>query len=206
MPNKKITQLTINNNPTLSDVFPVVNDGITKQLSLTGLTAFIGPYIDTVNPTFTGGTVSGPTRFTNGLTANTISATTYQNLPIDIRVTGGTYSAGTTTFRNNTGGTFSVTGFTNNIKHWLQNETKILQSNETIVISGDYVLVNTNLDLQKGTDITIGNLTFNKYAQLYIGGNMLLLNSNIVNDGLINVAGAIIFSGNSTITGLGIIN
>jgi len=31
---------------------------------------------------FTGGTVTGPTVFTNGLTANTISATTYQNLPI----------------------------------------------------------------------------------------------------------------------------
>lgn len=30
---------------------------------------------------FTGGTVSGATQFTGGLTANTISATTYQNLP-----------------------------------------------------------------------------------------------------------------------------
>jgi hypothetical protein len=171
MPNKKITQLTINNNPSLSDVFPVVNDGITKQLSLTGLTAFIAPYIDTVNPV----------------------------------LTGGTYSDDIIVFTNNTGGTFSVTGLTSNVKHWLQNETKVLQSDETLVISGDYVLVNTNLDLQKDTDITIGNLTFNKYAQIYIGGNMLLLNSNIVNDGLINVAGAIIFSGNSTITGLGII-
>jgi len=62
--------------------------------------------------TFTGGTVTGPTIFTNGLTANTISATTYQNLPIDIRVTGGTYTNGTATFRNNTGGTFNVTGLT----------------------------------------------------------------------------------------------
>ena len=61
--------------------------------------------------TFTGGTVSGATIFTNGLTANTISATTYYNLPKDIFVTGGTYSAGTTTFINNTGGTFNVTGF-----------------------------------------------------------------------------------------------
>ena len=42
---------------------------------------------------------------------NTISATTYQNLPTDVRVTGGTYSSGTATFTNNTGGTFSVTGF-----------------------------------------------------------------------------------------------
>lgn len=31
--------------------------------------------------TFSGGTVTGPTNFTNGLTANTISATTYSNLP-----------------------------------------------------------------------------------------------------------------------------
>ena len=60
---------------------------------------------------FTGGTVSGPTYFTNGLTANTISATTYYNLPIDVYITGATYSNGTAIFRNNTGGTFSVTGF-----------------------------------------------------------------------------------------------
>jgi hypothetical protein len=59
-----------------------------------------------------GGTVTGNTIFTSGLTATTISATTYLNLPTDIRVTGGTYSNGTTTFTNNTGGTFTVTGFT----------------------------------------------------------------------------------------------
>ena len=60
---------------------------------------------------FTGGTVTGATDFTNGLTANTISATTYLNLPTDVRVTGGTYSNGTATFTNNTGGTFDVIGF-----------------------------------------------------------------------------------------------
>lgn len=58
-----------------------------------------------------GGTVTGNTVFNLGLSANTISATTYQNLPIDIRVTGGTYSNGSVTFTNNTGGTFNVTGF-----------------------------------------------------------------------------------------------
>jgi len=59
-----------------------------------------------------GGTVSGGTQFTIGLTANTISATTYLNLPQDIFVTGGTYSASTITFINNSGGTFNVTGVT----------------------------------------------------------------------------------------------
>jgi hypothetical protein len=48
----------------------------------------------------------------NGLTATTISATTYLNLPLDVRVTGGTFSGSTAIFTNNTGGTFSVTGFT----------------------------------------------------------------------------------------------
>lgn len=70
-----------------------------------------GTYLNLPSSTFTGGTITGPTIFTNGLTANTISATTYYNLPTDIRVTGGTYSAGTATFTNNTGGTFNVTGF-----------------------------------------------------------------------------------------------
>jgi len=58
-----------------------------------------------------GGTVFGPTIFTDGITANTISATTYQNLPKDIFVTGGTYNNGTATFTNNSGGTFGVSGF-----------------------------------------------------------------------------------------------
>ena len=64
---------------------------------------------------FTGGTIANLTvtgnTIVDGLTATTISATTYNNLPTDVRVTGGTYSNGTATFTNNTGGTFSVSGF-----------------------------------------------------------------------------------------------
>ena len=66
-----------------------------------------GGTISTVINTMTGLTVNGNVNITG-----TLSATTYLNLPIDVRVTGGTYSAGTTTFNNNTGGTFTVTGFT----------------------------------------------------------------------------------------------
>jgi hypothetical protein len=45
--------------------------------------------------TFTGGTVSGPTTFTAGLTATTLSATTYLGLP-NTTFTGGTVSGATT--------------------------------------------------------------------------------------------------------------
>jgi hypothetical protein len=59
-----------------------------------------------------GGTVTGPTIFQNGLTANTISATTYFNLPVT-NFTGGTVSGAT----NFTGGlsanTFSATTYFN---------------------------------------------------------------------------------------------
>jgi hypothetical protein len=72
-----------------------------------GTSSLSGEYLP-----LSGGTVSGETRFTSGVSATTISATTYQNLPLDIRVTGGTYSNGTAIFTNNTGGTFNVTGFT----------------------------------------------------------------------------------------------
>ena len=78
---------------------------------LTANTISATTYQNLPNTTFTGGTVSGATNFTGGLTANTISATTYQNLPQDIFVTGGTYTSGNVIFTNNSGGTFTVTGF-----------------------------------------------------------------------------------------------
>jgi hypothetical protein len=88
--------------------------------------------------TFTGGTVSGGTNFTNGLTANTISATTYQNLPVntDVFVTGGTFNSSTITFTNNTGGTFSVSGISSGT-----NLSKILfvdpNGNDSTAVKGD---------------------------------------------------------------------
>jgi hypothetical protein len=78
----------------------------TFGINFTGSTSSSGDYLP-----LSGGTVTGGTIFQSGLTANTISATTYQNLPQDVFVTGGTYTAGSATFTNTTGGTFSVTGF-----------------------------------------------------------------------------------------------
>jgi hypothetical protein len=80
----------------------------TKQASISNIgNLSVGGVDDTVNKL----QIYGNTRLYGDLSANTISATTYLNLPTDIRVTGGTYTAGTATFRNNTGGTFNVTGF-----------------------------------------------------------------------------------------------
>jgi hypothetical protein len=79
------------------------------------------------NNTFTiednsGSTYSAVINSVTGLTVNgNLSASTYQNLPLDIYVTGGTYSVGTIIFTNNTGGTFNVTGLTTT-----QNLSKIL--------------------------------------------------------------------------------
>jgi hypothetical protein len=64
------------------------------------------------------GYISGTTFQTNGtflndggITATTVSATTYYNLPTDITVTGGTYSSGTLKLRNNNLSTITVSGF-----------------------------------------------------------------------------------------------
>ena len=75
-------------------------------VSVTGVTELFDNYLP-----LSGGTVTGKTIFTSGLTANTISATTYDNLPTFI--TGATYFQGETTYSNSTGGTFSVFGPSN---------------------------------------------------------------------------------------------
>lgn len=95
MANKKITQLSVNTNPSGSDVFPIVNGGETKQLTLSGLTAYLEPFLAS-DYVFTGGTVSGSTTFTNGVNTNSISATTYLNLPVT-QFTGGTVNGLTAT-------------------------------------------------------------------------------------------------------------
>jgi len=110
--------------------------------------------------TFTGGTVTGPTNFTDGLSANTISATTYYNLPIDIRVTGGTYSNGTTTFTNNTGGTFSVSGFSTGTSSTDTFVTGATYSNNTFAFTNNTggtfnVLFNTVTGLTVNGDLTV---------------------------------------------------
>ena len=177
MPNKKISALNTNTSPTLNDVFPIVNNGETKKLTLGGLNTFLQTTLSIDNTT----------------------------------ITGGTYSAGTLTLINNTGGTITIDGFYENQKNWISDRNITINSDETVVISGNYVLENSTLTINdSGISITANTLnssvlTFNKYGQLFIGGYLLLINSNIINNGLISIGGAPIFSGASTMTGTGIL-
>jgi hypothetical protein len=133
-------------------------------------------YPATIN-VVTGLTVNG------SLSANTISASTYYNLPTDIKITGGTYSNGTTTFTNNTGGTFTVTGyytgsteiFTTGATY---NSNTFTYTNNT---GGTYsVLFNVVTGLTVNGNLTItGNTSFQAItgATLNITGDTKLSNS-----------------------------
>lgn len=118
MANVKITELPLISfsSITNNDVIPIVDVGAntTSKVLISDLKTLF-----TVS--FTGGTVSGNTIFQNGLTSNTISATTYQNLPIDPNtyITGFSYNDNTFTIGDNSGNTFNstindVTGLTVN--------------------------------------------------------------------------------------------
>lgn len=72
--------------------------------------------------------------------SSTIYATTYLNLPTDIRITGSTYSNNTFTYTNNTGGTFNV----------LFNTVTGLTVNGNLTVTG-----NTNVRAFTGTSGTI---------------------------------------------------
>ncbi len=110
---------------TPSDLIHIVITGDTSQNSagssfkaelgqLAGL--FSGGSVSGDYLPLSGGTVSGATNFTNGLTANTMSASTLfvngVQITGDTFVTGGTFLIDTLTFTNNQNNTFQVTGIT----------------------------------------------------------------------------------------------
>jgi hypothetical protein len=101
------------------------------------------PLTATIN-VVSGLTVNGDLIITGNTTLNTLSATTYYNLPIDIRTTGATYNNNTFTFTNNTGGTYSV----------LFNTVTGLTVNGNLTVTG-------NTSLQGLTVTTISATTYN---------------------------------------------
>jgi hypothetical protein len=119
---KTIGQLTFLPQVTNDTLFPVELSGVTYHISYSSISqndVFVtGATYDNANTlTFTnnsGGTFDVSFNEFTGITANTISATTYENLPLDVFVTGGTFdnNSDTLTFTNNSGGTFNVSGLT----------------------------------------------------------------------------------------------
>jgi len=129
----------------------------------------------------TGLTINGDLNVTgntiaDSITANTISATTYENLPIDIRITGGTYSSGTATFTNNTGGTFNVTGFyTGNTDNYITGGT-FDKNTETLTL----------------TDVTGGTISISGFSDVFVTGGTFLGGSIVFTNnsgGTFNVSG-----------------
>ena len=156
------------------DLIPTLRRRAGMLVGVSGGTTYyklkVGPWNNTISDwelfelgsNFTGGTVTGATIFTNGLTANTISATTYQNLPKDIFVTGGSYSNGVATFINNTGGTFNVIGFfTGNTDNFITGGT-FNKNTETLTltnVSGGTISISGFSDVFV-TGVTYNNNTF----------------------------------------------
>ena len=105
---KGLTRLSIDPSSETTPIAVGVNDPRFLK-SITGVTNTSGSLIFSNN---SGETINFSGLSLSSLESNTISATTYYNLPTDITVTGGTYTGNTIVFTNNTGGTFSVTGIT----------------------------------------------------------------------------------------------
>lgn len=93
---------------------------------------------------FTGGTVSGATEFTGGLTANTLNVNGI-NITGDTYVTGGTYSAGTIDFNYNFGGGFQVLNL-------YTGETVTISGGTDIEIVGTYPNFGVNFTGTTGVD------------------------------------------------------
>lgn len=89
--------------------------------------------------------------FVNGLTATTISGTTYYGLPTDVTVTGGTLSNGIVTMNNNIGGTFTISGFSTT-----NNGTTSLDFGFSNGLEGDYTMTGvTNPNITSDSQVLI---------------------------------------------------
>ena len=138
---------------------------------------------------FTGGTVSGETIFTNGVTATTISASTYFGLPLDIYVTGGTYNDGDAIFTNNTGGTFTVSGFYTGGTDFYVTGGTFDKNTETLTLSRND---NNDVEVTGFTDVYTTGFTFDPSSYDI---------SLELNDGNILTQNLSILSSDVTITG-----
>ncbi len=136
--------------PSFTDTYVT---GFTYNDNTFTISQTIGSPLTATIDTVTGLTVNG------NLIATSISATTYENLPLDVYVTGGTYTNGTITFTNNSGNTFNVTGLYTGETSYVNSLTTGtgLSANTT---TGNITLINTAPDqtvtISGGTGIIAG--------------------------------------------------
>ena len=106
-------------------------------------------------------------------------------------------------------GTSGTSGYSSLIgsTEWNIDSNYQISSDEQFTFSGDYVLDDSYLYIESGnTQVEYSaNKFFKKRGKLFIGGNLLLRNSQIENDGEISVGGQIILIDDSQITGTGTI-
>jgi hypothetical protein len=91
--------------------------------------------------------------------------------------------------------------------NWNKDKEYILRNTEQLTFSGDYILENAALLIEGGDEEVeySTNKSFKREGTIFIGGNLLLKDSTIQNNGKISVGGEVILIGNSTIVGNGII-
>jgi len=137
--------------------------------------------------TFSGGTVSGATNFTGGLTANIISATTYQNLPT-FSFTGGTVT-GPTNFTNGlSANTISATTYQN-----LPTDIRVTGATYS----------NNNFTFTNNTGGTF-NVLFNTVTGLTVNGGLTVTGTTSLGNGTFTKGGSgpgdVFFDNNTTDT------
>lgn len=113
---------------------------------LSGLRVTGNSITDTLSAT----SITGLTLYTNSFSANTISATTYQNLPIDIFISGGNVTNGIFSYVNTSGGTFSF------------KNKQLINNASTGLISGCTVSINSNptkFNISSGSIMIVDNWT-----------------------------------------------
>ena len=186
LPNVQSTGLKPN------DLLVVVNydvpSGTTKNIRTDEFKIYINSGITN---SFTGGTISGSTEFTNGLTANTLTVNGI-NITGDTYVTGGTYfTGGTIIFDYNTGGNFPVSGLTEDLNNTIAGlaeadeetielnlTTNKIQLKETVAsatggtrtFQGDFAISGGTLNLDTiGSGLPIINLGLDSSGEVVTG-------------------------------------
>ena len=127
----KTTTLQVTSNADINGNLTVIGNTLMGNVTATTISATT---YDNLPPSvFSGGTVTGPTTFTNGLTATTISATTYYNLPIDpdTFVTGFTYNNNLFTVKQNNGQP-DLTAVINSVTGWTVNGNLTVTGNTSV--------------------------------------------------------------------------